>query len=255
MTQPQLISSRHNPQFKRWTSLLDSQGVKAHQQCLVSGKKILEEMTQIRENALCEILIPQSHAIGEEWLFKGTSFALTKELFQELDVFGTRQPLAVFTIPSLPNIDLTQPPRGLEILCPIGDPGNLGALLRSCRAFGVRTVVLLLEAVHPFHPKVIRASSGAVFTQPLSQGCSVTELQAPEKLQWISALDMDGENISTTSWPKHVRMLVGEEGIGLPSFPFPQQFGIPQIHDSIPLNAMVASSIALHAYRQQHPEE
>ncbi len=254
MTQPQLISSRHNPQFKRWASLLDSQGVKVHHQCLVSGKKILEEMIQIYEHALCEILLPQSRAIGEEWLAKGTSFALTKELFQELDVFGTKQPLAVFTTPSIPDIDLMQPPKGLEILCPIGDPGNLGALLRSCRAFGARTVVLLREAVHPFHPKVIRTSSGAVFTQPLSQGCSITDLQTPERLQWISALDMDGENISTTTWPQHVRMLVGEEGVGLPSFPFPKQFSIPQIHGSIPLNAMVASSIALYAYRQHHPE-
>lgn len=254
MPQPQLISSLHNPQFKRWASLLDSQGIKAHQQCLVSGEKILKEMTEIPENALCEILFPQSHAFSEALISKGTSFALTKELFQKLDVFGTRQPLAVFTTPSIPDVDLTQPPRGLEILCPIGDPGNLGALLRSCRAFGVRTVILLREAVHPFHPKVIRASSGAVFSQPLSQGCSIAELQAPGKLQWISALDMGGENISTTSWPKHVRMLVGEEGVGIPSFPFPQQFSIPQTHDSIPLNAMVASSIALHAYRQQYPE-
>ncbi len=254
MTRPQLISSRHNPQFKRWASLLASQGVQSHQQCLVSGGKILEEMTQRHENALCEILLPQSHTIEEKWLSKGTSFTLTKELFQQLDVFGTRQPLAVFMTPSTPQVDLTQPPLGLEILCPIGDPGNLGALLRSCRAFGVRTVILLREAVHPFHPKVIRASSGAVFAQPLSQGCSITELHTPEILQWISALDMKGENLATTTWPKHVRMLVGEEGVGLPSFPFPKLFRIPQIHDSIPLNAMVASSIALYAYRQQHRE-
>ncbi len=254
MSQPQLISSRHNPQFKRWASLLYSQGIKAHQQCLVSGKKILEEMAHTRESTLCEILLPQSHAIEEKWFSQNTSFALTKELFQELDVFGTRQPLAVFTTPSTPQIDLTQPPSGLEILCPIGDPGNLGALLRSCRAFGVRTVILLQEAVHPFHPKVIRASSGAVFAQPISQGCSISELRRPERLQWICALDMAGENISTTSWPKHLRMLVGEEGVGLPSFPFPKVFSIPQTNDSIPLNAMVASSIALHAYRQQHPE-
>ena len=254
MTRPQLISSRHNPQFKRWASLLDSQGVKSHQQCLVSGEKIREEMTQRHENALCEILLPQSLAIGEEWSSKSTSFSLTKELFQTLDIFGTKQPLAVFTTPSIPDHDLAQPPRGLEVLCPIGDPGNLGALLRSCRAFGVRTVILLREAVHPFHAKVIRASSGAVFAQPLSQGCSITELHTPERIQWISALDMNGENLSTTTWPKHVRMLIGEEGVGLPSFPFPKLFSIPQIHDSIPLNAMVASSIALHTYRQQHLE-
>jgi TrmH family RNA methyltransferase len=254
MTRPRLISSRHNLQFKRWVSLLESQGIKAHQQCLVSGTKLRKEISQDSGTSICEILFPQSYEILEDCSSQTTSFVLSKELFDEIDIFGAKEPLLVCTNPSMPPFDLTQPPMGLEILCPIGDPGNLGALLRSCRAFGVRTVILLREAVHPFHPKVIRASSGAVFVQSLNQGCSITELHRPEILKWIHALDMDGKDVSTVSWPQHVRLLLGEEGIGIPSFNFPQRLRIPQIHTSIPLNATVASSIALHAYRQQYPQ-
>ena len=253
MAPPRLIASRQNSQFKRWLSLLESQGVKTHQQCLVSGTKLRQEITQDSGTSICEILWPSSYEGQEEQLSYRTSFTLSKELFHELDVFGTKEPLLVCPTPSIPLFDLTKPPLGLEILCPIGDPGNLGALLRSCWAFGVRTMILLREAVHPFHPKVIRASSGAVFAQSLSQGCSISELQTPEILQWISALDMQGDNITTFSWPQNLRLLLGEEGVGLPSFLFTQRFSIPQIHTSIPLNATVAGSIALHAYRQQHP--
>jgi RNA methyltransferase, TrmH family len=249
---PRLIASRHNLQFKRWVSLLESQGVKAHQQCLVSGKKLREEIIQNSEVSICEILFPSSHEVLKDISSQATCFTLPKKLFNELDIFGTKEPLLVCSNPSIPPIDLTQPPMGLEILCPIGDPGNMGALLRSCRAFGVRTVILLREAVYPFHPKVIRASSGAVFPQLLNQGCSITELHRPEILKWIHALDMDGEDVSTVSWPQHVRLLLGEEGIGIPSFQFQQRLSIPQFHMSIPLNATVASSIALHSYRQQH---
>ena len=254
MTRPRLISSRHNPQFKRWVSLLESQGSKARQQCLVSGTKLRKEISQDSGTSICEILFSQSYEILEDCSSQATPFALSKELFDEIDVFGTKEPLLVCQNPSMPLFDLTQPPLGLEILCPIGDPGNLGALLRSCRAFGVRTVILLREAVHPFHPKVIRASSGAAFVQSLNQGCSITELHRPEILKWIHVLDMDGKDVSTVSWPQHVRLLLGEEGIGIPSFNFPQRLSIPQIHTSIPLNATVASSIALHAYRQQYPQ-
>lgn len=254
MAPPRLIASRQNSQFKRWLSLLESQGVKTHQQCLVSGTKLRQEITQDSRTSICEILWPSSYEGQEEQLSYRTSFTLSKELFHELDVFGTKEPLLVCPTPLIPLFDLTKPPLGLEILCPIGDPGNLGALLRSCWAFGVRTMILLREAVHPFHPKVIRASSGAVFAQSLSQGCSISELQTPEILQWISALDMQGDNIATFSWPQNLRLLLGEEGVGLPSFHFPQRFSIPQIHTSIPLNATVAGSIALHAYRQQHPQ-
>ena len=160
----------------------------------------------------------------------------------------------VCATPSIPPFDLTQAPTGLEVLCPIGDPGNLGALLRSCLAFEVSKVILLREAVHPFHPKVIRASSGAVFFQPLTYVGSISELHQPNILKWIIPLDMQGEDIATLTWPQNMRLLIGEEGMGIPSLPFSRRFRVSQIHPSIPLNATVASSIALHAYRQQHPQ-
>ena len=252
MTRPRLLSSRHNIRFKRWISLLNSEGVKTHQQCLVSGATLRKELTQRAKTSICEILFPPSYEMRENLPSQATGFTLAKPLFDELDIFGTKEPLVVCTTPSIPPFDLTQPPRGLEILCPIGDPGNLGALLRSCRAFDVRMVILLREAVHPFHPKVIRASSGAVFAQSLSQGCSISEFDKPEILKWIIPLDMQGEDIATLSWPENIRLLIGEEGMGIPSLPYSQRFSISQIHPSIPLNATVAASIALHAYRQQH---
>ncbi len=169
-------------------------------------------------------------------------------------MFGTKEPLLVCDVPEMSHTNLNRPPNGLEVLCPIGDPGNLGALLRCCRAFDVRTVVLLQEAVHPFHPKVIRASSGAVFVQSLQWADSITDLDAPETLQWITALDLHGTNMSTVQWPQHVRLLIGEEGVGVPPFQFSERLCIPQIHPSIPLNATVAGSIALYAYRQHHSQ-
>ena len=255
MASPLLISSQHNPQFKRWVSLLTSQGSKTHRQCVVSGTKLRKEMTQNPDFLVCEILLPPSHKDTEDLLNSATCFSLTRQLFDELDIFGTKEPLAICPIPFTPTFDLSQPPQGLEILCPIGDPGNLGALLRSCRAFDVRTAILLSEAVHPFHPKVIRASSGAVFSQSLAQGCSISELHKPELLKWIIPLDMQGEDIARLSWPKDIRLLIGEEGMGIPSLPYVTQFSISQIHPSIPLNATVAGSIALHSYRQQHPSD
>ena len=254
MTQSRRISSRHNPQFKRWVSLLDSQGSKAHHQCLVSGTKLRKEITQNSAASICEILFPPSVDIREKTSSVDAHYVLSKELFRKLDIFGTKEPLVVCHTPSIPSFDLTLPPLGLEILCPIGDPGNLGALLRSCRAFGVRTVILLHEAVHPFHPKVIRASSGAVFVQSLCQAGAVSELEKPEILKWIIPLDTQGSDIASLNWPQHVRLLIGEEGVGIPTFPYTQKVSIPQIHSAIPLNATVASSIALHAYRLQYPQ-
>ena len=45
----------------------------------------------------------------------------------------------------------------------VQDPGNLGALLRSAKAFGFDTIVLGNGTVDLYNDKVIRASQGAIF--------------------------------------------------------------------------------------------
>ena len=49
------------------------------------------------------------------------------------------------------------------ILDKIQDPGNLGTLLRSAKAFSFNTVVLGEGTVDLYNEKVIRSSQGAIF--------------------------------------------------------------------------------------------
>jgi TrmH family RNA methyltransferase len=86
--------------------------------------------------------------------------------------------------------------------------------------------------------------------QTLKWGGSIADLDSVETLQWITALDLQGRNLSTVKCPENVRLLIGEEGVGVPPFHFAERLCIPQNHTSIPLNATVAGSIALYAYRQ-----
>jgi len=56
----------------------------------------------------------------------------------------------------------------LVIVCDgIQDPGNLGTIIRSAAAFGVDSVLLTGESADIYNPKVIRASSGAIFDVPV----------------------------------------------------------------------------------------
>ena len=68
------------------------------------------------------------------------------------------------------------------------------------------------------------------------------------------ALDASGADLSTFNWPKNVRLLIGEEGQGLPRNQFlPHTVSIPMVTGMHSLNAVVAASIGLYAYRVQHP--
>ena len=49
------------------------------------------------------------------------------------------------------------------ILDDIQDPGNLGTIIRSALAFGIKTIILSNNTVDLYNPKVIRATQGMMF--------------------------------------------------------------------------------------------
>jgi len=51
----------------------------------------------------------------------------------------------------------------------IGDPGNVGAIVRTAAALLGGTIALGPECADPFSPKAVRASMGAIFTQPIAR--------------------------------------------------------------------------------------
>lgn len=49
------------------------------------------------------------------------------------------------------------------ILDNVQDPGNLGTIIRSAKAFNINTIVLSLNCVNKYNEKVIRAAQGMLF--------------------------------------------------------------------------------------------
>jgi TrmH family RNA methyltransferase len=52
----------------------------------------------------------------------------------------------------------------------VGDPGNVGAVLRSAHALADGPVVLGPDCADPFSPKAVRASMGSLFARPPARG-------------------------------------------------------------------------------------
>ncbi len=60
----------------------------------------------------------------------------------------------------------------------VSDPGNVGAIVRTANALVRGTVVLGPECADPFGPKAVRATMGAIFTQPLARA-GIEDTPAP----------------------------------------------------------------------------
>jgi TrmH family RNA methyltransferase len=85
-------------------------------------------------------------------------------------VTETETPQGIIAVLALdPPDSLRVPAKPDFVLIPdqIRDPGNLGTLLRTAAAAGVKAVFIPPETADPFAPKVVRAGMGAHFRLPI----------------------------------------------------------------------------------------
>lgn len=241
------IMSPSNENFKYWKSLTTSKGLKAAEHFLLSGEDLVREFLKN----------PRGLKLQGELVREGGSpissskyvAELPQKLFEDLDIIGTKFNMLVVSQPVMKKALAETPsskPQGLEVILPVGDPGNLGAALRSCEAFGVSRVFLTEESAHPFLPKTVKASAGSCYRLELIRGLKLSDYVTHS---W--GLAHPGENLMTLKWPKDVRLVLGEEGSGLRDLQPLKRISIP-ISDSVEsLNATVALSLALYDYRSK----
>lgn len=243
------ISSKTNDHFRRWVDLSSARGIKKHNEFILMGEKIIREFLegptyQIKAELIHEDLKSLTMTASSLKGQRIPVFKLPKMLFNEVDTIGTHFNLLVLE-PKVIEPLSTGTAEGLEVIAPLGDPANLGALARSALAFGASKLILTEESCTPYHPKALKASAGALLKLPIYKIGKFAEFVAAN--DQIYALDMKGENVAQFKWPKNIRLALGEEGPGFGGLKGLQRLSVPtQGVES--LNATVAASIALFSY-------
>ena len=236
------IESAQNETYKRLLSLTTSKGLKEEGLFLLSGEKLIREFLK-KPNLKIVYEVATAHHAPLTPLDETKFIQFPAELFASLDVMGTHFNILVLEQPTIPTMTANEvaayKPKGIEVVSPIGDPGNLGALIRSCEAFAVPRVILSREAAHPFLPKSVKASAGSVLRVPLVRGPALAEFP-PTCL----ALDMHGISVNDYVWPDAALLVLGEEGPGLGEKHFATRLRVPTTGVES-LNVVVAASIAL----------
>ncbi|MFV0437202.1 MAG: TrmH family RNA methyltransferase [Desulfopila sp.] len=131
------------------------------------------------------------------------------------------------------------------VLDTVQDPGNLGTILRSARAFGLTNIFLSENCVDPYSIKVLRAAQGAHFSQSLRIGSLEAYLHASANSLVTTFVD---EPTSFSPTPDVAYDIVfGNEGRGIrASLKESRRQNIRLEIDFESLNVAVAASIILY---------
>ena len=126
----------------------------------------------------------------------------------------------------------------------VGDPGNVGTILRGALAFGAGSVVLGPGCADPFGPKAVRASMGAIFTVPVVRA-GLEDCPRPR----VALVARAGEPLAG---PRTGTIVVGAERLGLPQDVVDrcEEVGhIPIASES--LNAAMAATVGLYEWTRK----
>jgi TrmH family RNA methyltransferase len=167
------------------------------------------------------------------------------ELMEELSALAhPARVIAVFRRADLP--------RGLEpavglALWHVGDPGNIGTLVRTADALGPAFIALSPGCADPTSPKALRASMGAVFRVPQA---SFDEASGPR----IGLLPHGGRPLAELELGERATFVLGAERDGLPeevAAACDELASIPLAAGAESLNVAVAGAIALYEFNRR----
>ena len=131
----------------------------------------------------------------------------------------------------------------------IQDPGNLGTIIRSAKAFGIDTLVLSLDTVDLYNDKVIRASEGLLFGLNIIKSDLKTIIKKLKENNYkiYSTNCKEGLELKKVNFAPLSAIIIGNEGRGMK--PDLTSLCDEMIHikiDGESLNAAVAASIIFY---------
>ncbi len=106
--------------------------------------------------------------------------------------------LAVARVEAVPLAEALGGARLVAVLHEVRDPGNAGTVLRTADAAGADAVVFSGDCVDPWHPKVVRSTTGSLFHLPVALADSLEDAAGAARAAGLAviAADVRGDELS-----------------------------------------------------------
>jgi RNA methyltransferase, TrmH family len=249
------ISSRANTQFKGLRALAADprghgraivDGIHLVSTCIARGIGIRQLLVSESGQRNVEIAALLQDAAGIDCLGLGDS------LFRELS--GVSTPTGIAAVIDIPTVSADLLPGDAVLLDAVQDAGNVGAILRTAAAAGVRNVLLGPGCAGAWTPRVLRGGQGAHFSLAVREQVDLAGVMAACPATSVATVAHGGRSLYELDLSGPIFWLVGNEGAGLSA----ELLAAAKVRATIPLaagteslNVAAATAVCLFEARRQ----
>ena len=256
------ITSPQNPRLKSWALLQrDGNARRQRREFVLEGRRLVGaalEFGRVKALLYSEKFIARSGEGGggedpvlAEARSRGIECVeLSMAAFKKLaDVPSPQGVAAVAELPSYGAGHVFRPDAFVLVAAGVQEPGNLGSMIRTCRAAGATGLVALSPSADVFHPRCVRGSAGAVLALPLLRMTEEEFLEAarPAGLRLLAAVPREGIDYRSADWSRPCALVIGSEGAGVSEALSSRSVGVtvPMLEGTESLNAAAAAAVLL----------
>ncbi|MGH3303425.1 MAG: TrmH family RNA methyltransferase [Streptosporangiaceae bacterium] len=261
-----VISSTANPLVKRVRALADRKHRRREGAFVVQGIQPVWQAVEARADIEVLLVAPDllSHRgaldMVDAQAAAGVPVArLTGQLFGRISDRDGPAGLAAIVRAELTTVGaLAVPGDGVFVaLHAVGNPGNVGTIIRTASAAGAAGVILVGPSADPHDPAAVKSSMGALFTVPVATALSPREFLAwaVERSVCVAATSARASvSCWDAAWRLPLVLLLGSEGSGLPDDLLAAadlRVAIPMTGTAESLNLAVAAGVLLYEARRR----
>ncbi len=233
-----IITSLDNQKVKLLTKLYNNpKNRKKEKMFIVEGKHLVDEAR--KKGVLIE-----AYSLEE----KEGYVALSKEIMKKICNTDT----VVTELGLCKIVESTILSDRLLILDGVQDPGNMGALMRSAKAFGFDTMIIGNGSCDIYNDKVIRASQGAIFKLNFIHADLLEIIPKLSVYEVYGTNVVNGVKLDDVEVSNKLAIVLGNEGNGISDSVnsiLKKNIYIP-MSDTESLNVSVAGSIIMYKFRK-----
>lgn len=224
-------------------SLLQKKYRREHGLFVVEGKKMVEEALH------ADFELFALYSTDEQWINQhGGLLVNHREMEQMTALSNASAHLAVLKMKE--KVSNVESDEFILALDGIGDPGNLGTIIRTADWFGVKSIVASEDCVELYNPKTIQSTMGSIYRMNIRYTDLAQFIQEKREVGYrIAGADLAGEDILKNEFPTgKIILVIGSEAHGIRKDVealLTDTFYIPGHGNAESLNAAVATAILL----------